>query len=255
MRKALVVGAETGELRGVHNDVDIVTTLLTERGFKLDTRIQDNATAAGIRDGWERLIAEASADDVFFIYFSGHGGLAQVNAPNGKPLPDLQFIVPFDYDQSSPSDFRGITSLELSVRLGRLTERSRNVTLFFDCCNAAHMARRGGLRPRALPHPSYLDIAEHIGMLRANGLQVELLPPVDNANAVRLVACAPWESAFEWTNASGTMVGLATDSFRVALTEAGAGRISWRTLAQRIRSRVSAVAENQRPEAEGPARR
>src|SRR4051794_15172755 len=100
-RIALVIGAQTGTLRGVHNDVATMTTLLADRDFTVDARTGTDATQAGIRDGYQRLTAEAADGDAVVVYFSGHGGLARVLAPDGIALPDLQFIVPSDYDESS----------------------------------------------------------------------------------------------------------------------------------------------------------
>jgi hypothetical protein len=254
-RKALVIGSQLGELTGVHNDVETMTALLAKRGFDVDSRSGGNATQAGIRDGYERLIADARSGDAVAVYFSGHGGLALATAPSGIPLPDLQFIVPTDYDEWSPGDFRGITRRELSVLLARLTQRTRNVTVLLDCCHAAHMSRNHDLRVRAWPHPSYLDVDEHLGLLHAQGLQVDLPDAVQNKDAVRVVACAPWESAYEYTNSHGVRTGILTDSLRIALEEAGTARVSWSTLIQRVRNRVSTLALGQRPEAEGPARR
>jgi hypothetical protein len=251
-RRALLIGSETGELSGVHNDVEVMTALLTQRGFEIDCRTGSDATRAGILDGYEQLIVRAGEAGV--VYFSGHGGLARVLAPDGNPRRELQFIVPTDYHASAPGDFRGITAIELSVLQARLTRRTRNVTVILDCCHAAHMSRRPDLRVRALYHPTYLDVAEHDRMLRALGLPEDLTDPVSNPDAVRLVACAPWESAYEYTNDTGLRIGIFTDSLRIALDEAGPARVAWNALVQRIRGRVSALF-GQRPEVEGPARR
>jgi hypothetical protein len=255
MRRALIVGAEADGLVGVLNDVAMMTSLLKSRQFAVEIRTGPDATRAGILDSFDKLIADSHDGDAIVVYFSGHGGLARVIAPDGNPLPELQFIVPTDYGASRPGDFRGITAIELSVRLARLTNVSRNVSVILDCCHAAHMVRNDGLRVRALPHPTYLDIGEHLGMLRALGLPTDLAHPISNPDAVRLVACAPWESSYEGTNNRGLEVGLLTDSLRVALDEVGPARVSWATLVQRIRDRVSTLEPLQRPAVEGPNRR
>jgi hypothetical protein len=254
-RKALVIGSQTGELSGVHNDVATMTTLLTDRGFDVDRRTDKDATRDGIREGYERLITDARDGDATVVYYSGHGGKAQVNTRGGNPLPDLDFIVPTDYVASGPGDFRGITALELSVMLARLTERTHNATVILDCCHSGHMVRNNDLRVKAHPYPTYLDIGEHVGMMRALGLQIELPHVVANPWAVRLLACAPWESAFEYTDNKGMSTGILTDSLRHCLAQAGPARVPWRMLIQGVRNRVSALAFGQRPEVAGPARR
>ena len=253
-RTALVIGSQTGKLSGVHNDVATMTTLLTERGFDVDCRTEKDATQEGIREGCERLITDARDGDATVIYYSGHGAKAQVNTRAGNPLPDLDFIVPTDYDASGPGDFRGITALELSVMLARLTERTHNATVILDCCHSGHMVRDNDLRVKAYPHPTYLDVGEHVGMMRALGLQIELPHVVANPWAVRLLACAPWESAFEYTS-KGQSTGILTDSLRHCLALAGPARVPWRMLIQGVRNRVSTLAFGQRPEVAGPARR
>ena len=76
-----------------------------------------------------------------------------------------------------------------------------------------------------------------------------------NPDAVRLVAAAPEQSAYEYTNAVGQRVGLLTESFLLAMEEAEGQRVSWRSLGTRVRERVLSVVPYQRPEIEGPADR
>src|SRR5690606_2717594 len=219
--KALLIGAETGGLSGVHNDVATMETILAERGFTVEVRREQDATQAGIRDGLTRLVSEARSDDAVVLYFSGHGNVARVLSPNGIELPERRFIVPTDYEESSPGDFRGITATELSVWVARLTEQTKNVTVILDCCHAARMVRDLDLKVKAWPRPTYLDVAEHTGMLRALGLPVDILHPIENPYALRFAACRPEQSAFEYTAHDGRRAGIFTDSLRAALEEAG----------------------------------
>lgn len=253
-RRALVIGAQTGELKGVHNDVATMTALLREREFAVDSRHGADATQQGIRDGYDKLIEDAKKDDAVVVYYSGHGARAEVNTPNGNPLPPLQCIVPTDYHESRPGDFRGITAQELSVRLARLTEKTRNVTVILDCCHAGHMSRDHKYQPKGHPYPTYLDIAEHLGIERQLGLRLDLPHVESNPHAVRLLACAPWESAFEQIS-HGQPAGLLTDAFRHGLAVAGDARVPWNLLIQRIRSRVGVLQFGQRPDVAGPSRR
>src|SRR6266571_795022 len=232
MRKALVIGAETGDLTGVHNDVTTMTTLLTQRGFAVQPVTGEQATRDGILSAYQSLIAATDHGDAVVVYFSGHGGLAKVFAEDGNPLPHVQFIVPTDYDDSRPGDFRGITAIELSVLLSQLTDRTHNVAVLLDCCHAAHMSRDRRLRVRALAHPSYLDVGVHLGMLQARGLPIDRPDAIGNPYAVRLVACAPWESAYEYAKQGGQYAGIVTDSLRIALEEVGDAPVTWSQLTQ-----------------------
>jgi hypothetical protein len=76
-----------------------------------------------------------------------------------------------------------------------------------------------------------------------------------NPHAVRLVASALDEPAYEYTNARGVRTGLLTDTFLEVLREAGGQRVSWGQLGRRVRERVLARCPQQRPEIEGPSRR
>lgn len=160
MRKsALLIGAETFGLTGARNDVDAMAEQLERRRFGVQSRLGADAARAAILDALERLIRDAQKPDAVVVYFSGHGGLiapppALIDRRN--PVPRLQFLVPTDYD-TTPSDFRGISTAELSVLLAGSPSRrpmwSWSWTPVTPPCawtrNAARSTRRScGRRPR-----------------------------------------------------------------------------------------------------------
>ncbi|GAA0466083.1 hypothetical protein Ade02nite_47080 [Paractinoplanes deccanensis] len=247
-RRALLLGAQYGELTGVGNDLDTMTALLEPRGFEVRRCDGAAATRAGILAAYATLIADTSPGDAAFVYYSGHGGRARAERDD---LPDLQFVVPADFAVSNPGDFRGILAAELSVLLARLLSRSDNAVVMLDCCHAAHMSRDPELRPRALSRISYLDVVRHREKQLAEGLEVDLLHPLGNRSAVRLVACAPDESAYEYPNRAGITTGIFTESFAIALAEAGGLPVTWTTVLRRVRERVQTITPVQRPEVEG----
>jgi hypothetical protein len=254
-RRALLIGSETFGLAGVGNDVDAIDEQLLRRGFGT-VRCEDaDATRAGILDAYERLIADTEPGDAVVVYYSGHGGLSHPPAANVTDLPARrwQFIVPFDFHESTESDFRGITAFELSSRLAGLTAKTRNVVVVLDCCHSAWMSKDPDLRVKALYRPVYADITEHVARVRRDEQHRPAV--LGNPDAVRVVACAPDESAFEYTNSHGRRTGILTESLVTALSEAGDLPVTWSTLLTRIRHRVQLLSPNQRPEAEGPFRR
>ena len=88
--------------------------------------------------------------------------------------------------------------------LARLTEKTKNVTVALDCCHAAHMTRDDGrhLLPKAYPRPvSYDLVAGHLDGLQRRSKDFDLFTPPSNPWAVRIVACAPQQSAYEYDNA------------------------------------------------------
>ena len=253
-RKALLIGAQTNGLTGVLNDVEAMAQALVPRGFAVARLVTPNATRAGILDAYGKLIADAGPDDAFVVYYSGHGG--RLLAPDGR---DLQFIVPDDYPDSDDDDFRGITDVELSVLLARLADHAPNVTVVLDCCHAAHMSRQPDRRVKALLRPApgrwlptYESVDRHVQALVADGLPIDRRHPVGHPCAVRVVACAPSESAWESANRDGVQTGLFTDALSRALRESEGLRVNWSTLLDTVRRQVQTFASTQRPEVEGP---
>ncbi|MEV0005825.1 caspase family protein [Micromonospora sp. NPDC050980] len=255
--KALLIGAATHGLSGVRNDVEAMAQTLRARGFSVQPLVTPRATRAGILDAYEKLIADAAPDEAHVVYYSGHGG--RIQGPDGRTI---QFIVPDDYSDSTDDDFRGITDPELSVLLARLTERAPNVTVVLDCCHAAHMSRQSGPRVRALLRPTpgqwqptYECVERHVHGLIAGGLPIDRRPLIGSDRAVRVVACAPTEAAFEDANRDGVQMGLLTDALTRSLRETDKLRVNWSTLMEAVRRQVQAIAFTQRPEAEGPSSR
>lgn len=258
-RKALLIGASTGELRGIDNDIEAMTAGLGRWGFVSTACVEGQACRAGILDAYERLIADARPEDAIVVYYSGHGGYGRRRDRGPRrPDPALQFIVPTDFDESREGDFRGIMAAELSILLARLTDRTRNVTVILDCCHAAHMSRDDRLVVKAQPRPvSYQLLTQHLEGLRRGADGFSLWQAPSNPWAVRIVACAPDQSAYEYTNAAGMPTGLLTDALVDALASAHGEdlRVSWSTVIERVRERVLTYMPVQRPEAEGPAQR
>lgn len=254
-RTALLIGAQTNGLTGVVNDVDAMTAALEPRGFRIERLVTPDATREAVLEAYEKIIADARPEDAIVLYYSGHGGRAQ--APDG---PDLQFIVPDDFSDSVDDDFRGITGVELSVRLALLTDVTPNATVILDCCHAAHMSRQTDMRIRTLLRPprvelSYDSIRRHNARMVTEGLPIDQRDLISNPHAVRVVACAPSESAWEGTNRDGVEMGLLTDALSRALRTTAGLRVNWTTLINAVRRDVQELQPVQRPEAEGPSDR
>jgi hypothetical protein len=246
---ALVIGSQTHGLTGVVGDAQRVAEALGALGFDVVRRLDAEATREGILQGYRRLIEVCTPDDAAFVYYAGHG------AWSAEPGAGLQFIVPVDFERSTEADFRGITSLELSGLLDALTERTRNVTVVLDCCFAARMFRAVDRVPRALPEVPLPVVRAHLTRLQAGGAMLGGAHVESNPHAVRLVASALDEPAYEYTNARGVRTGLLTDVFLEVLDEARGLQVTWGQFGRRVRERVLARCPQQRPELEGPGRR
>lgn len=243
---------------GVGNDIAAMAGVLGERGFEIDRCVGAEATRGGVLGAYERLISGTEADDVVVVYYSGHGGIAR-SPETGADAEVLQFIAPVDYAATRPGDFRGIASVELSALLARLTARTVNVTVILDCCHSGRMSRDLSLYTRSLAEhhmASYEDVRAHIDKLgREGALADEPSRSGGNPDAVRIVACAPGEAAYEYQGRAGRRIGMLTEALVEVLTEMGAERITWAAVMDRVRRRVLELEPSQRPEAEGPSRR
>ncbi|GAA3039797.1 caspase family protein [Actinokineospora globicatena] len=261
-RRALLIGSSTGDLVGPDNDITAMEHALARWGFTCDVRTGVRASRAGILDAYEELIGQARPDDAVVVYYSGHGAYAKDPAlADGMPGPGVvQFIVPTDYAESTEDDFRGIANIELSVLLSRLTERTRNATVILDCCHSEAMSRdpETGAAARAWPRaiPPHLARA-HLDSLRRGSLDLTRLDPSGNPNAVRVVACAANQLAYEVPNDDDVVMGYLTDAVTRVLNslDQEAAPLSWSTVVDRVRQIVLERNGVQRPEVEGPGER
>lgn len=263
--RALLIGSETYGLMGCDADVGLMNDTLTARGFDdIAVRTGTDATRAGIVDGFERLIGSLGPDDAVVVYYSGHG--ARVVRPDFADRQadglsvNFQFIVPFDLADSDTGDFRGVLSEELTEFQRRLTDSFRtrgttpNVTTILDCCHAGYMARNIDARPKSVDAKSFRmrGVREHLEQL---GGEAQLSGLVTNPDAVRLVACQPEQSAYEFPSARGGRHGALTDALATVLDGLGATPVSWAVVGDLVRRRVRALQPEQRPEVEGPSGR
>lgn len=255
MKRALVLGSQIEGLRGVENDTLAMKAMLEAREFKIDLRTDDQATRDGILAGYEALIEQSGPDDTAVVYYSGHGFYGAVAGQSTT----WQCIAPTDLRDGTQDDFRGITAWELSILQGRLTQKTRNVTVILDCCHSSQMSRDAAVRdavPRALPNPVELGFAAHLDALRAKyGAAFAAVDPVGNPDAVRLVACAQSESAFDYRNPDGKYCGAFTEALIAVLKEVGGAAVSWAAICDAIRALVLRRFPIQRPDVEGPAQR
>ena len=72
---------------------------------------------------------------------------------------------------------------------------------------------------------------------------------------MRIVACAPEQSAYELDLPDGSRHGALTATFAGVLADQSASRLTWRQLLEGLRPAVMDLVEFQRPEIEGPADR
>ncbi|KAF7593596.1 hypothetical protein BBP40_011216 [Aspergillus hancockii] len=257
-RRALLIASTFGGLNGTINDAKTMEDLLTKRGFEIYPCYNEDATRAGILSSWQRLIAATSPGDAVVIFYSGHGALVhdEDRKEKGKSW-QFQFLVPVDYDQSTPEDFRGILDIEISYLLRDTTEKTRNVTIIIDCCHSGRMFRDGAgdqepVRRKSLDKVQFHDLNLYLKGLRAKGYFHGEVFQLGNPHAVRIAAAATAESACEHLNASGKWSGALTDALARAMEETDGVDVSWRTTLVRVSQLVNTRHQWQHPQVEGP---
>lgn len=254
-RRALLIGSATGGLTGPDHDVRALSAVLRKQGFTIDARTGHNATRDGILDGYAKLIADTNAGDVAVFGYSGHGALTLDSAGGITTL--FQNIVPFDYADSTDDDYRGISALELSLQLRMLVEKSKNAIVLLDCCHSAQMSREGAVRdaiPRALPNPLRISVGAYHEALRARYPGVAVAAR-GNTEAIRLVACAQEQVAYEYTNANDVRTGAFTEALVEVLEEVADVPMTWGLIGRAVRERVLRRFPTQRPDLDGPVKR
>ena len=172
-RSALLIGINAylhvRPLRGCVNDVEAMRTALVERfGFEpgnVEVLTDAQATRDGILAAFNRLVDRSATGDIVFFQYSGHGS-QMTDREGDEPEGMDETIIPYDSGRD-PYPNRDISDDEIFAWLRKLTARTDNVTLVFDCCHSGTINRdsfgeadRGiepDTRPPHLLPPSPLD--------------------------------------------------------------------------------------------------
>ncbi|KAJ5089541.1 hypothetical protein N7532_008225 [Penicillium argentinense] len=223
--------------------------------------------------------AQPQGGTLVLYYYSGHGGVAKsgdaaeenkdrnknVNKSGDKDQQQwrYQFLVPVDFDQSTPYEFRGITEIEISYLLRDTTDQTRNITVILDCCHSGRMAREpscgGNATPKnlSLQGARYYRDIERLSGGGGGGRAGRQEYVEGNPHAVRIAAAATAETVWEYEYSDGKWTGALSDALIRVLGEAKghSNSVSWRTTVLRVRELVNAKFPLQRPQVEGPATR
>lgn len=154
-KRALLVGVNEypnlpaySQLRGCVNDVLIMKqTLEASFGFpssNITTLVNEQATAARIREGLDQLCTDCQPNDIIVFHFSGHG--SRMAAASEKPCGYDETIMPHDSGRMNPSFPTQVTpcdirDTDIQAWLSRLTGKTSNVTLIFDSCHSGSITR------------------------------------------------------------------------------------------------------------------
>lgn len=131
------------QLAGCVNDAKLMASVLTARyGFPQSNLIElhDNgATREAILSGMSQLVERVAHDDIVVFHFSGHGSRRTTANPEKSGGKDST-IMPHDSGRH-PEPNRDILDDEIHAWLQKLAEKTRYITLTFDCCHSGTITR------------------------------------------------------------------------------------------------------------------
>ncbi|MBT8137029.1 MAG: caspase family protein [Gammaproteobacteria bacterium] len=131
------------DLHGCVNDAKLIKQILVEK-FHFDAgdivELHDEqATREAIVGQMNRLVDEVDKDEVVVFHFSGHGSRRRSRTGGDDEAKDST-IMPNDSGRD-PRPNRDISDIEINDWLGRLVQKTRYITLTFDCCHSGTMTR------------------------------------------------------------------------------------------------------------------
>jgi hypothetical protein len=157
-KRALLIGVNKyaipgADLRGCVNDVnDIAETLQQIHGFApadLTLLLDEQATKAAMEQQIAALVDGASAGDILYLHYSGHG--SNVPDTNGDEADHRdEILCPHDLDWNDP-----LTDDWLRATFDRLNPRA-SLTVVMDCCHSGSNTREPP-RPLGAPEPEIIS--------------------------------------------------------------------------------------------------
>jgi phospholipase C len=288
VKRALLIGAyydkasnEKGisTLNGTINDVDLMFTLLTEQfEFKPEQIIKLSskdatdplyASKANIMDHFVDLAKATQVEDVFVLYYSGHGSeIADDSKPNGRS----QVIVPSGCTEVSAEQCVTDVEVEKILMDHFKTKKNKaddmvgakNVTLIFDSCHSGDMTREIDGTPKARPEgavvrqvPSTVPGKEQQRSI--GGPDVKSRPDWSFSQYCEYVAFSACHSSSEsiemaFTQAGGKIHGVFTFYLDKALREMmskAKETINWRQVLRAVQQGIRETKTAQVPQLEG----
>lgn len=266
-KHALIIGVDRYplldpqyQLAGCVNDARLIRQILLQHfGFaEEDVRSLHDAQAsrAAILAEMERLAESVQQDDVVFFHFSGHGSRRTSTAADEASGKDST-LMPSDSGRR-PHPNLDIVDDEINAWLMRLSERTRAISLLFDCCHSGTITRDPfAARIRAAPDDSR-PVAE-LGLALRSADRRTRNPAATSSWAalsdayVVMSGCRDNEYAHEFSEQRGGETirhGALTHFLSRALLSAAPGS-TWRDVFEGAQRQVNARFASQHPQIEG----
>lgn len=143
-KKSLFIGinyvGQQGELRGCHNDVIAMKTLVAKSGYNVEdaasclTLMDDgqhqSPTHANIVGAFQWLVTGVQSGDSLFMHYSGHGGYVRDSSGDEDDKRD-ETIIPVDYGSMGQ-----IKDDEIFAALVAPLPEGVTFTVVMDCCHS-----------------------------------------------------------------------------------------------------------------------
>ncbi len=246
------------QLAGCVNDAKLMASVLTGRyGFAQENVIElhdQGATREAILGGMDTLLERVQADDIVVFHFSGHGS-RRTTANQEKSGGKDSTIMPHDSGRS-PDPNRDIVDDEIYAWLTQLAEKTRYITLTFDCCHSGTITRDvfgGAVRSVEADTRSLEDMGVSVVSLPARSKPHAQGSWLGQSNAyVVLSGCRENEKSNEYSHGEGdsSRNGALTVNLSKALTGAAPGS-TYRDVFETVCQGVTSMFPNQHPQVEG----
>jgi len=267
-KSALIIGIdeyvhfeERYQLSGCVNDALLIKDVLVNQ-FRFDaSNIVELHNKAATRDGilsaMERLLENAEEDDVIVFHFSGHGSQrTSADLEEGTGMDST--ILPHDSGYQDPYPNLGIADNEVNEWLGRLSKKTRYITLIFDCCHSGTMTRDAfAAKTRSVPADKRSPSAMGVQKRAAGAVTTRNLGPSGwlelSDSYVVMSGCRDNELASEYHHENGgktVTTGALTHFLTSALRQAGPGA-TYRDVFELARQGVIGAISAQHPQIEG----
>ena len=261
-RRALLIGSETYGLQGCNADVALMHDVLEARGIRRGrgaNRHRRHSCRHPRRPRPARRIDHRSdrRRRAVLLGSRGPGRATRLRRAPGRrrerPLPVRGAVRHGrEFPRGLPGGAVGGTDLASAAPDGCLP-RPRRGSQRHDDPRLLSLRVHG---TRALPpSPRSVDLSD-AKMFRMRGIrehalaltaEMEIHGLTTNPHAVRLVACQPEQSAFEFPSARGGRHGALTDALASVLEELGDAPVSWSVIGELVRGRVRASCPNSVP--------
>ncbi len=149
-KHALIIGVdeypnfdESKQLSGCVNDAQLLGKVLVDYFDFEPENIQQLHNSAATREGiiaaMENLLDSINTDDVVVFHFSGHGSRRRA-ATLSKGTGKDSTIMPCDTGRQ-PLPNLDIANTEINDWIARVTDKTSNLSLTFDCCHSGTVTR------------------------------------------------------------------------------------------------------------------